>query len=396
MLDLESDLICFSHLRWGFVFQRPQHLMARFAHKRRVFFFEEPIFEGDIVSVRKSICEKTGVRVITPVLPQNANGSSNHLIRQVLNSLLKDEGISSYVVWFYTPMALGFAAHLEPLTVVYDCMDELSMFKGAPPELHANERQLFHMADLVFTGGASLFEAKQTQHPQVHLFPSSVDVAHFRKALRDDSSPPDQAKIPKPRIGYAGVIDERMDLDLLRGAAELCPQWQFIMVGPVVKVDPATLPRRENIYYLGLKPYEDLPAYFSGWDVAMLPFARNDSTRFISPTKTPEYLAAGLPVVSTPIRDVVRPYGDLGLVNIAGTAEEFAAAMRHSLTQRGSDDWHRGASEYVGTLSWGATWSAMDRLIRNTMAAKHKPDLKQPAPKTTFAISAAGRRVAHV
>ena len=219
MLDTERDLICFSHLRWGFVFQRPQHLMARFARRRRVFFFEEPIFEGDAATIRKTTCEQTGVHIITPVLPVRANGSTNQLTREVLNSFLKTEQISSYVAWFYTPMALEFASHLNPAAVVYDCMDELSMFKGAPPELHENERQLFRLADLVFTGGASLFEAKQGQHARVHLFPSSVDVTHFSKARAGDHSPEDQRNIPHPRIGYAGVIDERMDLDLLRGIA---------------------------------------------------------------------------------------------------------------------------------------------------------------------------------
>jgi UDP-galactopyranose mutase len=381
MLDTERDLICFSHLRWGFVFQRPQHLMARFARRRRVYFFEEPIFEGDAASIRKTTCEQTGVHIITPVLPARANGSTNQLTREVLNSFLKAEQISSYVTWFYTPMALEFASHLNPAAVVYDCMDELSMFKGAPPELHQNERRLFQLADLVFTGGASLFEAKQGQHPRVHLFPSSVDVAHFSKARAGDHSPEDQRNIPHPRIGYAGVIDERMDLDLLRGIAQRSPEWQFIMVGPVVKIDPASLPKESNIHYLGMKSYQDLPAYFSGWDVAMLPFAINDSTRFISPTKTPEYLSAGLRVVSTPIRDVVRPYGELGVVSIAATAHDFATAIGKCLAEGAAPEWRKSADGFVGALSWDQTWAAMNKLIINSIAEKRRPAVKPPDVK---------------
>lgn len=395
----EGDLICFSHLRWGFVFQRPQHLMARFAKRRRVFFFEEPVFEGSSVTARKTTREQTGVHIVTPVLPANVNGSRTQMVRQVLNSLLRDEHISSYVAWFYTPMALEFASHLNPAAVVYDCMDELSMFKGASPDLHDNERQLFRLADLVFTGGASLYEAKQSQHKRVHLFPSSVDVAHFRNARQGDHSPHDQEHVPRPRIGYAGVIDERMDLDLLRAVAEKSPEWHFMMVGPVVKIDPAILPALPNIHYLGMKSYQDLPAYFSGWDIAMLPFALNDSTRFISPTKTPEYLSAGVRVVSTPIRDVIRPYGELGLVSIAKTAEEFTHAIRQSLYEGPYPEWREQADAFVGKLSWNETWSAMNKLISDSIAEKQKPELNQTDSRTDVTsnfVSKGARRAAHV
>ena len=400
MLDKDGDLICFSHLRWGFVFQRPQHLMARFAKHRRVFFFEEPVFEGSGVTFRKTTCEQTGVHIVTPVLPVNADGSRNQMVREVLNSFLKKEQVSSYVAWFYTPMALDFAAHLDPSAVVYDCMDELSMFKGAPPELHENERRLFRLADLVFTGGASLFEAKQHQHRRVHLFPSSVEVAHFGKARIGDHSPEDQRHIARPRIGYAGVIDERMDLDLLREMARRSPEWRFIMIGPVVKIDPASLPNESNIHYFGMKSYQDLPAYFSGWDVAMLPFARNDSTRFISPTKTPEYLSAGLRAVSTPIRDVVRPYGDLGLVSIAETAEEFTNAIGRCLEEGTPPEWKARAEAYVGALSWDQTWSEMNKLIVDSVAERRRSKIKpvdvKTNVKTPFEVKEGARRAAHV
>ena len=183
-------------------------------------------------------------------------------------------------------------------------------------------------ADLVFTGGQSLYEAKRGQHPRVFAFPSSVDAAHFARARRATDDPADQAAIPHPRLGFFGVIDERMDLDLLAAIADARPDWHLVIIGPVVKVDPASYRERANIHYLGKKDYQELPGYLAGWDVALLPFAINESTRFISPTKTPEYLAAGKPVVSTPIRDVVRPYGMRGLVHIAATADDFVHGDR--------------------------------------------------------------------
>jgi UDP-galactopyranose mutase len=246
-------------------------------------------------------------------------------------------------------------------------MDELSLFQNAPPRLRENEQKLFQMADLVFTGGVSLFEAKRHQHSRIYAFPSSVDVHHFAQARSSTGTPSDQAGIPKPRLGYAGVIDERMDLELIGQVAARRPLWQFVMIGPVVKIDPATLPRRDNIHWLGMKDYQSLPAYFAGWDVGLLPFALNDSTRFISPTKTPEYLAAGLPVVSTPIRDVVRPYGELGLARIVTDCDEFVIAAEQAMVYGMSLKWRERADTFLRTLSWDHTWGAMDQLISDAL-----------------------------
>jgi UDP-galactopyranose mutase len=250
-------------------------------------------------------------------------------------------------------------------------MDELSAFKFAPPELHEREAELFTRADLVFTGGQSLYEAKKEQHPAVYAFPSSIDKEHFAKALTINEEMPDQEKIPSPRIGFIGVIDERMDITLLGEIADLKPEWSFIMIGPVVKIDEADLPRAENIYYLGGKSYEELPGYIAGWDVAMMPFAMNESTRFISPTKTPEYLAAGRPVVSTPIRDVVRPYGNEGLVHIAESPEEFVAAIQSALDED-ADDRRRRVDEFLKNMSWDGTFDAMADLIDGAISRKPK------------------------
>lgn len=277
--------------------------------------------------------------------------------------------VGDYVLWYYTPMALQFTRHLRPRAVVYDCMDELSAFRGASPLLRGLESELMSRADLVFTGGQSLYEAKRGLHSRVYAFPSSIDAAHFRAARDVSEEPADQAGLPHPRLGFFGVIDERLDIALLDEVARLRPDWQLVMIGPVVKIDPATLPQHANIHYLGMKSYEELPAYLSGWDVALLPFARNESTRFISPTKTPEYLAAGKPVVSTSIRDVVRPYGQEGYVHIADTPAEFVAACEAALREDAAERLGR-VDAFLSQTSWDGTWANMCALIDGAVAER--------------------------
>jgi glycosyltransferase involved in cell wall biosynthesis len=371
------DLICLSHLRWDFVYQRPQHLMSRFARETRVFFCEEPVF-GD-GPARLEVSERPGgVRVAVPHLPAGlAPEDAEAAQRDLLENLLADYGVTDYVLWYYTPMAVGFTGGLEPAAIVYDCMDELSLFRGAPPALLEREARLLAIADVVFTGGQSLYEAKRERHPRVHAFPSSIDAEHFGKSRRSLADPPDQAALPRPRLGYFGVIDERLDVDLLAAVADARPHWQLVMVGPVVKIDAADLPRRANLHYLGKKAYDDLPAYLAGWDVALMPFARNESTRFISPTKTPEYLAGGRPVVSTPIRDVVRPYGELGLVEIAAEPTAFVAAAERALALHGEggterEKWLRRVDELIARSSWSRTWRSMADLIAEAVGRRRE------------------------
>jgi UDP-galactopyranose mutase len=353
------DLICLSHLRWNFVFQRPQHLLTRCAKERRVFFFEEPVWSED--GRPHLVTQQTGgVVVAVPHLPHGCNPAAS--LRQLLDELITTHDIHRYVLWYYTPMALSFTEHLAPDAVVYDCMDELSGFAGAPAELRALETELLRRADVVFTGGQSLYEAKRHTHANIHAFPSSVDVEHFAQARRITSDPEDQAHLPRPRLGFFGVIDERMDLELLAGVADARPSWQIVMLGPVVKIDPASLPRRSNIHYLGAKTYQQLPYYIAGWDVALLPFARNEATRYISPTKTPEYLAAGKPVVSTSIRDVIRPYAHKGLARIADTVDGFVDACEAALIEDATARL-RDADVFLRQTSWDGTWARMRRLV---------------------------------
>ena len=371
------DLICFSHLRWHFVFQRPQYLMSRAARQQRVFFFEEPIRHNGPAELLETWCPLSGVAVLTPYLPEDITPQqmSEHL-QELLKTALVQHRIDSYLAWYYTPMALEFTAGvLAPAVTVYDCMDELSAFAGAPPRLRDVEADLFCKADLVFAGGRTLFDAKQKQHRSVHLFPSSVDTNHFAQARISGPEPLDQASIPRPRLGYAGVIDERMDLDLVRLVAAARPAWQFVFLGPVAKVDPAQLPQAPNIHYLGMKSYADLPAYMSGWKIGLLPFALNESTRFISPTKTPEYLAAGLRVLSTPIRDVIYPYGENGLASIVRSPESFVDNAEHLLATGVNHDFLAQADDFLAQSSWDATWCGMSSLIDGVEKARTNENL---------------------
>lgn len=369
-----SAMICFSHLRWDFVFQRPQHLMMRFAQHMRVFFLEEPVAASDgekaFLEIRQKPC---GVIVATPHLPKGLDAAAgNAAQRALLDQLCLEQGIRDPLLWYYTPMAGAFSDHLRSSAVIYDCMDELSAFRFAPPALRELERALFRRADLVFTGGYSIYEAKRGQHPRVHPFPSSVDTAHFAGAREAIADPSDQASIPHPRLGFFGVIDERMDIELVAAIADERREWHLVMVGPVVKIDPADLPRRPNIHYLGGKGYPELPAYLAGWDVALMPFALNDSTRFISPTKTPEYLAGGKPVVSTPITDVIRHYGDIEAVRIAKTPAEFVTAAEAALSKnRKPGPWLEHVDRLLAETSWDRTWDRMAALIE---------DVRRPRP----------------
>jgi UDP-galactopyranose mutase len=345
--------------------------MSRFARNRRVFFFEEAVFEEAEPHIRQQTCPATGVHVIKPVLPVGITGPQvNALLRQLLNETVQQNKISSYLTWYYTPMAMEFTVALDPKLTVYDCMDELSAFAGAPRSMLVNEEALFRTADLVFTGGASLFESKRRQHANVHLFPSSVDKEHFAKARTGVADPADQQAIANPRIGYAGVIDERMDLDLIHQVAAARPNWNFVLLGPVAKISPDSLPQAPNIHWLGMKRYAELPNYFSGWQIGFLPFARNEATRFISPTKTPEYLSAGLHVISTPIRDVVTPYSQLGLVSIAASADEFIAAAEKIFGESEHAAWQNNVQTFLNQMSWDRTWSAMDQLIEGVLSSK--------------------------
>jgi UDP-galactopyranose mutase len=359
-----DSLIVFSHLRWNFVYQRPQHLMARLAKRYRIFFFEEPVYDAS--SPRLVITEPSpNVFVCTPRTPLNSEGFHDEqlpALKLLVDKLITDHDIVDPVAWLYTPMALPLVRSLKARAIVYDCMDELSAFKNAPRQLLQREHALLKVADFVFTGGPSLYRAKEPRHSSVHCFPSSVDSAHFAAARDQAIEIEAQRAIPRPRLGFFGVIDERLDLSLIEKLASSHPEWQVVMVGPVVKIDPASLPRLPNIHYFGQQPYEDLPRFLAGWDVCILPFALNEATRFISPTKTLEYMAAAKPIVSTPIVDVAAPYGHV--VGI-GQSEVFIAlceqALKESYEARCRRELLMRAA--VDATSWDKTVANMQALI---------------------------------
>jgi glycosyltransferase involved in cell wall biosynthesis len=359
-------LIVFCHLRWDFVFQRPQHLMTRLAEHYRILFVEEPVYDEGKAHLKKTAVAPN-ITVCQPHTGIQAPGFHDDQI-PTLQTLLADlvpEG-ERPVVWFYTPMALPLLQGFDPALVVYDCMDELAAFKNAPKQLLQRESALLNIADLVFTGGPSLYQSKRERHANAHCFSSSVDAKHFQKALDRDYSHPEQAHVARPRLGFYGVIDERFDTDLVRQVAQARPDWQIVLVGPVVKIDPANLPRANNIHYMGQRTYEQLPQFLAGWDVCLLPFALNESTKFISPTKVLEYMAAELPSVSTPITDVKVPYGDV--VAIADTPEKFIAACERMLAM--NDEQQAALKErmraIVANTSWNKTAASMHHLIQTT------------------------------
>lgn len=369
----QPALVVLAHLRWNFVLQRPQHLMTRAARDRAVYYVEEPIFGPgpDRLQTERSA---QGVLVCTPHIEiGHSPAESQARTARVLRGALDADQVREYDLWVYTPMEYPVAALLRPRLTVYDCMDELANFRGAPPELRAREDVLFDRADVVFTGGQRLYEAKRGRHPNVHAAPSSVDTAHFAAARTTDTDAPAQAHLPRPRLGFYGVIDERLDTTLIGELARRHPEWQVVIVGPVVKIDPATLPQAPNLHFLGQQSYADLPSFLSHWDVALLPFALNEATEFISPTKTPEYLAAGVPVVSTGIRDVTVPYGEQGLVRMADGADAFTAACEAALAEAGTPaaaDRQARADAFLSRLSWERTWSGMQRELDAARAAR--------------------------
>jgi UDP-galactopyranose mutase len=359
------DIVVLSHLRWDFVYQRPQHLISRAARRHRVLFLEEPI-SGPRVGIDRSEVAPN-LTVARPLLPDGiARPEAEALMATEIRDLVQNWRRDELVLWHYSAVAEPLSRDLGADVTVFDCMDELSAFNGAPPQLVERERALIARADLVFTGGHSLWEAKRPLHPSVHLFPSSVDLAHFGSGRVEQTEPAALAGIPHPRLVYAGVIDERIDMDLL-GRLAAADVGEVVLIGPLAKIDEADVPAGPRVHRLGMQPYEQLPAFFAHSDVALMPFALNAATRFISPTKTPEYLAAGLPVVSSAVTDVVRGYGDLDMVAIAPDANGFIAACTDALVRPRR---FAEVDERLAGMSWDATWEAMDGLIAALFAGR--------------------------
>lgn len=379
-------LLVFSHLRWGFVYQRPQHLLSRLAGRWRVLFVEEPIpSDGE----PRLDCQEVSpeLTVLTPRSPVAAPGFHDDQISVtagLLGEYLAEHQLRVDIAWLYTPMALPLAHAVGVGRLAYDCMDELSAFKGAPLQLRQRESALMQQAALVLTGGPSLYEARRHLHPNIHCFRSAVDAAHFSPAgldlLGDTGRKARELQdgLAHPRLGFFGVIDERMDLGLIQALADGRPDWSLVMVGPIVKIDPASVPRRPNILWLGMQSYELLPYLMLGWDLALMPFALNESTRFISPTKTLEYMAGGLPVVSTPIQDVASLYRPT--VAIAHGGEEFVQACEEMLAEGATARRARQVqmAAFVARNSWDRTADAIHRLLEATLTEAPRWQTRDP------------------
>lgn len=358
--------------------------MMRFAETLPVHFWEEPIVEATAEPrLQIRLCPTTAVTIVTPVLPADIDRTA--ALRTLLDDYLASIPVKKLVRWYYTPMMLPFSEHIEAAATIYDCMDELANFRFAPAELVNLEQRLMARADLVFTGGYSLYDAKKARHGNIHPFPSSVDKAHFAKARTYRGTCSEYNAMPRPRFGFYGVVDERMDVDLLALLADARTNWQIVILGPVVKISQADLPRRPNIHYLGGRSYAELPAHLASWDVALMPFAINASTRFISPTKTPEYLAGGKPVVSTPIIDVVRHYGDLDSVFVADRTQFVEACEKALALARSGENWLERTDERLKGLSWDKTAEQMLSFVADCVTKKersgtgHRSSVTRPA-----------------
>ncbi len=356
-----KKLVVFSHLRWDGVYERPQHLLSRLSRRWEVIFIEEPVTQahGNELEVLDAA---PGVQVWRPHVTGSAPGfHDDHLsvLRQMLADGMCEHGVEDFWLWYCTPMAQPLGSQLKPRGIIYDCMDELSAFTNAPRELVQRENALFKVADLVLTSGRSLYNAKKCRHPEVHCVPNSVDAAHFTGAIGEH---PLNAEVPGPRLGYHGLIDERINLVLLDEIAKARPEWNIVLEGPVV-AGAAELPRRDNIHWLGPRSHDELPALIAGWDICLLPFALSDATRHMSPAQTLEFMASGKPVVSTSIRDVVEPYGCV--VRVADTPQGFIAdcEMLMHRTREERAEHESEMAQVVARTSWDGTVQAIAVLI---------------------------------
>ncbi|NKX51211.1 glycosyltransferase, partial [Arthrobacter deserti] len=373
-MPTQSVLVVLSHLRWTWVWQWPQHLVSRFAAGRdeagaRTWFVEEPV-AGDVDSPVLEHKQLDGITRVWLVVPRRAGqddpGSDAARARpyaELLRGLLQDQGRECPDVLLYTPMALDIARALDPGQLYYDVMDNLAAFQDAPGGLRMRQHRLLAGADVVFAGGRSLQREISAHRQDCHLFPSGVETAHYAasRQLRR------QRGTTGPKVaGYVGVIDERVDLELLGGLALALPDWIIRVVGPLTKIAPGSLPAAPNLEYPGMVSYPQLPEVMAGFDVGLMPFALNEATRPISPTKTLEYLAAGLPVVSTRVPDVVAGYA--GSVRFAGDAGGFAAACRAVVTDS-IEERDRGSAVLRAEQDWDRIAADMAALMRTASDA---------------------------
>ena len=366
-----SDLLVFSHLRWDFLYQRPHHLLSRHARHRRVFYFEEPIL-GMTETPRIHLKETfEGVLVIVPYLPANIEKNKIEMaLKELVDELIYEEEIIDFNLWFYNPQAYSFSKHLNSKAIIVDYMDAFSH--------HKEESNLLEKADLVFTSGHSLSELKKNFHSNVHAFPSSLDYQHFSQARQKLVEPDDQINLTRPRIGFYGIIDNKFNFDLLHEVASIRPEYQFVIVGPVVGVDKQLLPHRHNIHFLGIKDYHALPLYLAGWDCTILPLKTDETTRYTCPFKVLEFLAAAKPVVSSSVQDIVNYFEKSKLIHFADEAKHFADAIDMSLAEKGNLSWMTSVDQLLRRHSWDQTYEQMLELEMNVLNNKLFSESSRP------------------
>jgi glycosyltransferase involved in cell wall biosynthesis len=375
-------LIVHCHLNWEWVWQRPQQFVSRLSRAHRTLFVETYPPAKDLVTPLaqlQAVDQFPNLTILRIQFPEwrwhdgaFVDAERRRLLQEALRGPLAGQ-FDGAVQWFYDPMAVtAFAGHLGEAAIVYDCMDELSKFRHAPPELVQREAELLHKADVVFTGGHRLFECKRALNNNCHFYGCGVDAMHFGRA-RDKQTvvPPDLAGLRRPVLGYFGVVDERMDYDLMARLAEANPRWSVVVIGPVTKVEERILPRRPNIHWLGGREYSQLPAYCKGFDVCLMPFALNESTEFINPTKALEYMATGRPIVSSAVPDVVRNFG--AVVKVASDQDDFIARCREAVSNPDAAAIERGL-KMAADNSWESIVAQMEKHIEDVLARRRAPE----------------------
>lgn len=375
----EFPIIVHSHLGWDWVWQRPQQFHSRLSKTHPILFVEGPTVSDQLTTSRvtlREVSDYPNIVVLQMQMPASRFWSHGAWVdaerRRIVQSVLEGPlglKFENPVQWFYDPMAVtAFAGHMDEQAIVYDCMDELSKFKGAPRELVRRERELLGMADVVFAGGPKMARSKRRLNSNCHSFGCGVDIKHFGKARRTTTKlPPEIAAMSGPVLGYIGVVDERVDYDLLVKLADHNRSWNVAIVGPAAKVDPADFPQRANLHFLGARDYSELPAYAKGFDVCMMPFARNEATEYINPTKALEYMATGTPIVSTAVEDVVLQFSEV--VSIAANHREFVAQCEEAIEQPNARRIKAGL-EMARNNSWESIVAQLEKHVEDVLSVK--------------------------
>jgi glycosyltransferase involved in cell wall biosynthesis len=376
----DFPIIVHCHLCWDWVWQRPQQFLSRLSARHKILFVEtvgpDPQLSSAVARfwTAPNFPNITILRLQFPAWRWSDAAFVDRERRGLVKEFVAGPGAAQFenpVQWFYDPMAVpAFLGQMDEIGVAYDCMDELSKFRSAPPQIKIREQKLLAAADVVFAGGRKLWQAKKLQNENSHFYGCGVDVAHFGSARKDDTKiPADIASLQKPILGYFGVVDERMDYELLVKLADANPDWSIAMVGPQIKVD--SVPQRANLHWLGQKNYTELPAYCKAFDVCMMPFALNEATEFINPTKALEYMATGRPIVSSAVADVVTNFGEV--VSIARSHEEFISLCRDALAKADTARTEAGLKQ-AAENSWDSIVTRLEQHIADALAPKQKSE----------------------